>query len=66
MPTIIIEGPALSIGRKRRLAAEITRVVSQAYDWPAENLILIMHENRDECVARGGVLLKDRKSAKLG
>jgi len=61
MPTIIIEGPPLALARKRKLAAALARLVGQAYDWPAENLILIIHENPDKNVARGGILLSDRK-----
>ena len=60
MPTIIIEGPQLTLRRKRRLAEAITRLVARAYDWPKENVILVLHENRDQNVARGGRLLKDR------
>ena len=60
MPTIIIEGPQLTLRRKRRLAEAITRLVAQAYDWPKENVILVLHENPDQNVARGGRLLKDR------
>jgi len=60
MPTVIIEGPPLAIQRKRRLAEAVTRLVAQAYDWPEENVILVLHENPDQNVARGGRLLKDR------
>jgi phenylpyruvate tautomerase PptA (4-oxalocrotonate tautomerase family) len=61
MPTVIIEGPRLLLRRKRLLAAAITRLVAQAYDWPKENVVLVLHENRDQKVARGGRLLKDRR-----
>ncbi len=65
MPTIIIEGPPLTLPRKRRLAEAITRLVAAAYDWPKENVILVLHENRDQNVARGGRLLTDgRRSHK--
>ena len=60
MPTIIIEGPQLSLGRKRRLAQAITGLVAETYDWPKENVILVLHENRDQNVARGGRLLTDQ------
>ena len=60
MPTVIIEGPTLPLRRKRLLAAAITRLVAQAYDWPNENVVLVLHENSDQNVARGGRLLKDR------
>jgi 4-oxalocrotonate tautomerase family enzyme len=61
MPTIIIEGPQLALQRKRQLAEAITRLVAEAYDWPKENVILVLHENRDQNVARGGRLLTDRR-----
>jgi 4-oxalocrotonate tautomerase family enzyme len=61
MPTVIIEGPPLAIRQKRRLAEALTRLVAQAYDWPKENIILILHENPNQNIARGGRLLGDRK-----
>lgn len=61
MPTIVIEGPPLVLARKRKLAAALARLLSQAYNWPAENLILIIHENPHKNVACGGMLLCDRK-----
>ena len=60
MPTVIIEGPPLALRRKRRLAEAVTRLVAQAYDWPEDNIILVLHENPHQNVARGGRLLKDR------
>jgi 4-oxalocrotonate tautomerase family enzyme len=64
MPTVIIEGPPLAIRRKRRLAEAVTRLVAQAYDWPEDNVILVLHENPDQNVARGGRLLSDRNKAR--
>jgi 4-oxalocrotonate tautomerase family enzyme len=64
MPTVIIEGPPLAIRRKRRLAEAVTRLVAQAYDWPEDNVILVLHENPDQNVARGGRLLRDRNKAR--
>lgn len=66
MPTIIIEGPRLAGKRKRHLATVITRAVAQAYDWPEEKIILILHENSHENVARGGRLLKDQGKRQAG
>jgi 4-oxalocrotonate tautomerase family enzyme len=64
MPTVIIEGPPLAIRRKRRLAEAVTHLVAQAYDWPEDNVILVLHENPDQNVARGGRLLSDRNKAR--
>lgn len=39
---------------------DLTALVASAYDWPVENIIVILRENTDENVARGGRLLVDR------
>ena len=59
MPTMIIEGPRISLTRKRSLVRKLTAVVASAYDWPLENIVVILHENPDQNVARGGRLLID-------
>lgn len=59
MPTVIVEGPPLTIERKRALVASVTETVSEVYDWPMERIIVIIRENSDENVARGGVLRAD-------
>ena len=62
MPTVIVEGPQLSLERTRTLVESITETVSGIYDWPAERIIIIIRENNDENVARGGVLIADSKN----
>lgn len=62
MPTIIIEGPSLPVEKKRKLVSSVTDIVSKIYEWPAERVIVIIHENPDENAARGGRLLSDRKN----
>ncbi len=64
MPTVILEGPQLSLLRKRRLMVSITRAVAQAYDWP-EDQIIILHANPDQNIARGGRLLSDRREREV-
>ncbi len=59
MPTVIIEGPRISLPRKRSLVRKLTAVVASAYDWPAKNVVVILRENPEENVARGGKLLLD-------
>ena len=59
MPTVIIEGPHISLTRKRWLIRKLTAVVASAYDWPSRNIVIILRENPDENVARGGRLLID-------
>lgn len=65
MPTVVIEGGELSIELKRRLVTEISATVSRIYEWPSERVVVVIHENPDENVARGGVLLADRKQEAL-
>lgn len=60
MPTVVIEGPRLSLPRKRTLVRELTALVASVYEWPAENIVVILRENSDDNVARGGTLLIDR------
>jgi len=59
MPTVIIEGPQISLARKRSLIRKLTSLVAAAYDWPRRNIVVILRENPDENVARGGKLLID-------
>jgi len=59
MPTVIIEGPRINLSRKRSLIQKLTALVASAYDWPLENIVVILRENPDENVARGGRLLVD-------
>jgi 4-oxalocrotonate tautomerase len=59
MPTVIIEGPRINLSRKRSLIQKLTALVASAYDWPLENIVIILHENPDQNVARGGRLLID-------
>ena len=61
MPTVTVEGPRLPLSRKRRLVEVISRQVAAIYRWPVERVVVIIHENPDANVARGGVLLADWK-----
>jgi 4-oxalocrotonate tautomerase len=56
MPTVIIEGPRINLSKKRSLIQKLTAVVASAYDWPLENIVVILRENPDENEARGGRL----------
>jgi len=59
MPTVVIEGPRIKLDRKRSLVRKLTALVASAYDWPLDSIIVILRENPDENVARGGRLLID-------
>jgi 4-oxalocrotonate tautomerase len=62
MPMITISGPVAEIECKRKLAEGLTRVAAEAYGLPADAIIVIIQENPQENVARGGVLLADRRA----
>ena len=54
MPTVIIEVPRINLSRKRSLIQKLMAMVASAYDWPLDNIVVILRENPDENVARGG------------
>lgn len=63
MPIAIIEGPPVDIDIRRGLVKEITEAMYRAYrdkDVSMEELIVIVHENPPERVARAGELISDR------
>jgi 4-oxalocrotonate tautomerase family enzyme len=60
MPHISIQGPALSLEKKRKLSAEITRVASETYEIPKEKFMIHIQEFSKESTASGGVLLCDK------
>ncbi|MBI4574630.1 MAG: aldehyde dehydrogenase family protein [candidate division NC10 bacterium] len=64
MPTVTVEGPRLPLSRKRRLVEVISRQVAAICRWPVERVAVIIHENPDANVARGGVLLADWKPSR--
>ncbi|HRK61690.1 MAG TPA: tautomerase family protein [Candidatus Omnitrophota bacterium] len=66
MPTVIIEGPRLSPENKKDLVQKLTPIVAYVYDWKVEDVIVIIRENEDENVARGGILLSERKGRVSG
>jgi 4-oxalocrotonate tautomerase len=59
MPTVIVEGPPINLSKKRSLVRKLTAVVASAYDWPYDSIVVVLRENPDENVARGGRLLID-------
>lgn len=63
MPTVIIEGPQLNLENKKELVQQLTPIVAYVYDWKVEDVIIIIRENTNENVARGGILLSERKDA---
>jgi len=59
MPTIIVEGPPISVDKKRVLVKKITEIVSEIYG--IKNVTVIVKENPPENVGINGELLIDRK-----
>jgi len=62
MPIVTVSGPLLDVGRKRKLACGLTRVASEVYGRPAEQIIVLIRENPPENVAIGGELIADRQA----
>jgi 4-oxalocrotonate tautomerase family enzyme len=61
MPVITVEGPVLrDMDKKRQLAESITNAAVEAFGLPKEAMVVILHENPQECVASGGQLICDR------
>jgi phenylpyruvate tautomerase PptA (4-oxalocrotonate tautomerase family) len=59
MPTVIIEGPRISLTRKRSLIQKLTTLLTPAFDWPLENIVVMLNEDPDQNGARGGRALID-------
>ncbi|MCD6301664.1 MAG: tautomerase family protein [Staphylothermus sp.] len=59
MPTVIIEGPPISIDKKRELVKKITKIISEIYG--IKHITIIIKENSPENVGVNGDLLIDRK-----
>ena len=57
MPTVIIEAPKIDEDAKRKLVAEITRIVQEIYG--IKYVTVVIHENIPECVGINGRLLSD-------
>jgi 4-oxalocrotonate tautomerase len=64
MPTIIAEGPPISIERKRQLVKQLTEAAVAAYQ--IEHITVLIKENPPENVGVGGQLLADRRRPTAG
>ncbi len=63
MPTITVEGPPVSLAKKRRLVKGLWEVAAAVYDnVPAEAIVVLIRENGPENVGVGGELLADRRA----
>ncbi|USH00604.1 tautomerase family protein [Thermococcus argininiproducens] len=59
MPTIIVEGPPISVEKKRELVKRFTKVASEIYG--IDHITVIIKENSPENVGINGELLLDFK-----
>jgi len=59
MPTMIIDRPRINLSRKRSPIQKLVALVASAGNWPFENIVVIVWDNPEENVARGGRLLID-------
>lgn len=60
MPHISIEGPAIALEAKRKLAEELTAAACKAYGLPKETIVVTIKENKPENVSVAGQLICDR------
>lgn len=62
MPIITAEGPPINdLDQKRDFARKLTEAAAEAYNLPAETIIILFKTNTPENVSVGGQLLVDRK-----
>ena len=60
MPIITLDGPPLSLEKKRALVAELTTLAAQQYQLPESTIIVMIRENAPDQVGVGGTLIADR------
>ncbi|MEI6122865.1 MAG: 4-oxalocrotonate tautomerase DmpI [Bacteroidota bacterium] len=60
MPVITIEGPALKLETKERLAKEMTLLASTLMDIPEDAYVVLIKENHYENMAQGGILISEK------
>ena len=59
MPTIMVEGPPISVEQKRELVKRLTEVAVEVYR--VEHITVLIRENPPENVGVSGQLLADRR-----
>lgn len=60
MPIITMDGPPLSLEKKRTLVTELTSLAAQHYQLPESTIIVMIRENAPDQVGVGGTLIADR------
>ena len=61
MPTIMVEGPPISIEQKRQLVKKLTEAAVEAYR--IEHITVLIRENPPENDGVNGQLLADRRKS---
>ncbi len=61
MPTIMVEGPPISIEQKRQLVKKLTEAAVEVYR--IEHITVLIRENPPENVGVSGLLLADRRKS---
>ena len=61
MPVIRVDGPQISLDKKRELARRLTEVAAEVYEIDKEHTIVLIRENLPENVSVGGELIADRR-----
>ncbi len=61
MPVIRVDGPQISVDKKRELARRLTEVAAEVYGMDKEHIIVLIRENPPENVGVGGELVIDRR-----
>ncbi|RLC38471.1 MAG: 4-oxalocrotonate tautomerase [Candidatus Coatesbacteria bacterium] len=59
MPTIIVEGPEISVDKKRELARKLTDIAVEIYG--IKHIVVLIKENDPTNVAVDGELIADKK-----
>ncbi len=58
---IRVDGPQISLDKKRELARRLTEVAAEVYEMDKEHIIVLIRENLPENVSVGGELIADRR-----
>lgn len=58
---IRVDGPQISLDKKRELARRLTEVAAEVYEIDKEHIIVLIRENLPENVSVGGELIADRR-----
>jgi len=61
MPVIRVDGPQISVDKKRELAKRLTEAAAEVYGMGKEHIIVLIRENPPENVSVGGELVVDRR-----